>query len=61
MGKVTEIRVDSQGNLVEVKDKPDTEVIQFDVTTGTLKKEKPKKKSQRPLAGIRRFNRGGKV
>jgi|18_taG_2_1085343.scaffolds.fasta_scaffold48972_3 hypothetical protein len=45
MGKVKIIRVDDQGNFVKGKDKPDTEVIQFDVTTKTLKKEKPKKKS----------------
>ena len=36
------------------------EVLRFDVETGTLKKVKPKKK-QDPKAGMRRFNRGGKV
>ena len=61
MGKVTEVMIDTKGNLVEVKDEPD--VVLFDVKTGTLKKERPKKKglTKRLGRGARSFNRGGKV
>jgi len=40
------------------------EVLWFDVETGTLKKVNPKKKQDPTVgakAGMRRFNRGGKV
>ena len=50
MGKVTEVVIDTKGNLVEVKSKPDAIKDRYivDVETGTLKTVKPKK---RPQAG----------
>ena len=61
MGKVKTVVLDTKGNLVELKAEPD--VVLIDVKTGTLKKEKPKKKgmTRRLGRGARSFNRGGKV
>jgi len=59
MGKTKIVRVDAEGNLVEVSSEADTKTV-YDVISGKIKKVKPKKK-QDPKAGMRRFNRGGKV
>jgi len=59
MGKNKIIRVDAQGNLVEVGSKADTIIV--DVKKGKFKKVNFKKKPHAKQAGMRRFNRGGKV